>query len=87
MQFLLRVSRWIDGLNTRVAKIADWMVLLAAVVSAGNAVIRYGFNLSSNAWLELQWYMFGVMPRESGASLSVLPLSLWWVHGQSDPAP
>jgi TRAP-type mannitol/chloroaromatic compound transport system permease small subunit len=61
VELALRVSRWIDGLNARIAKIADWTVLLAAAISAGNAIIRYGFNISSNAWLELQWYLFGVL--------------------------
>jgi TRAP-type mannitol/chloroaromatic compound transport system permease small subunit len=58
---LLRISRLIDVLNERLGKIADWMVLLSCLVSAGNAMIRYGFSESSNAWLEIQWYMFGVM--------------------------
>jgi TRAP-type mannitol/chloroaromatic compound transport system permease small subunit len=39
--------------------VAKWLVLLACVVSAGNATIRYLFNFSSNGWLEIQWYMFG----------------------------
>ena len=61
MQLLLRLSGLIDALNERLGKIADWMVLLSCLVSAGNAMLRYGFSISSNAWLEIQWYMFGVM--------------------------
>ena len=55
---LIAFAHLIDRINQRIALIATWLVLLACVVSAGNAVIRYAFNLSSNAWLELQWYMF-----------------------------
>jgi TRAP-type mannitol/chloroaromatic compound transport system permease small subunit len=61
VRFLLRLSGLIDGLNARFGKVADWMVLLSCLISAGNAMIRYGFSISSNAWLEIQWYMFGVM--------------------------
>ena len=61
MTVLLRVSRGIDALNAAFGKIADWAVLLACLISAGNALSRYGFSLSSNAWLEIQWYLFGVM--------------------------
>jgi TRAP-type mannitol/chloroaromatic compound transport system permease small subunit len=48
----------IDGLSDVFGFIAKWLVLLACVVSAGNATIRYLFNYSSNGWLEIQWYMF-----------------------------
>ena len=58
---LIAFAHLIDRINQRIALIATWLVLLACVVSAGNAVIRYAFNLSSNAWLELQWYMFAVI--------------------------
>ncbi len=61
MQALLKLSRAIDALNAMFANVADWLVLLAAVISAGNATIRYLFNYSSNGWLEVQWYMFGAM--------------------------
>jgi TRAP-type mannitol/chloroaromatic compound transport system permease small subunit len=61
LQFLLRLCALVDGVNEQLGKIADWMVLTSCVVSAGNAIIRYSFNTSSNAWLEAQWYMFGVM--------------------------
>jgi len=58
MKFLLRLAGWIDAANTRIGRIAVWLVLLACLVSALNASLRYAFNISSNAWLELQWYMF-----------------------------
>jgi TRAP-type mannitol/chloroaromatic compound transport system permease small subunit len=58
---LLRIAGAIDQVNERVGKIVMWLVLLANVISAGNAVVRYGFRYSSNAWLEIQWYMFAAM--------------------------
>jgi TRAP-type mannitol/chloroaromatic compound transport system permease small subunit len=61
MQFLLRISKFIDALNTRLGRIANWLVLLACLISAGNAMSRYAFDLSSNAWLEIQWYLFAGM--------------------------
>jgi TRAP-type mannitol/chloroaromatic compound transport system permease small subunit len=61
MQALLRLSRLIDQVNDRFGVIANWLVLLACLISAGNAASRYLFNASSNAWLEVQWYMFAGM--------------------------
>lgn len=61
MQGLLRFSRWIDAVNERTGAVANWLVLLACLVSAGNAMVRYGFDNSSNAWLEAQWYMFALV--------------------------
>jgi len=58
---LLILSRGIDRLNEAVGKLVYWLVLLAVVVSAGNATIRYLFSTSSNAWLELQWYLFSAV--------------------------
>lgn len=58
MNVLLRLSDLIDELNKRVGKIAEWLVLLACLISAGNAAVRYTLDISSNAWLEIQWYMF-----------------------------
>jgi TRAP-type mannitol/chloroaromatic compound transport system permease small subunit len=55
---LLRVSRAIDGLNERLGFLANWMILIACLISAGNAMVRYAFDISSNAWLEVQWYLF-----------------------------
>lgn len=61
MGFLLMISRGIDWINETVGKTVFWLVLFAVVVSAVNAIIRYAFNMSSNAWLELQWYFFGAI--------------------------
>jgi TRAP-type mannitol/chloroaromatic compound transport system permease small subunit len=56
---LIAFSRAVDALNAQVGKLADWAVLLSCAISAGNAFIRYGLSYSSNAWLEVQWYLFG----------------------------
>ena len=61
MGVLLALSRGIDWLNEKIAIAANWLVLLAAVISAGNAFSRYLFSESSNGWLEIQWYMFAGM--------------------------
>lgn len=61
MKGLLAFSRAVDWFSTRIAVVANWLVLLAAVVSAGNAASRYLFSESSNGWLEIQWYMFAGM--------------------------
>ncbi|WP_279478012.1 TRAP transporter small permease subunit [Aureimonas sp. SK2] len=58
MGFLLTVSKAIDRLNAGFAVIADYLVLVAVLVSAGNALLRYSLNLSSNGAIEIQWYMF-----------------------------
>ena len=54
----LQFSSFIDQLNDRFGVLASWLVLLAVLISAGNAIIRYSFSISSNAWLEIQWYLF-----------------------------
>jgi TRAP-type mannitol/chloroaromatic compound transport system permease small subunit len=59
MAGLLALSRVIDRINEAIGKTVSWAILVAILVSAGNAVIRKSFNMSSNAWLELQWYLFG----------------------------
>ena len=61
MKSLLAFSRVIDALNERLSYIANWLVLLSCLISAGNAFSRYAFSISSNAWLEIQWYMFAAM--------------------------
>jgi TRAP-type mannitol/chloroaromatic compound transport system permease small subunit len=61
VKFLLSVSRLIDALNERVGRTVYWLILAAVLVSAGNAVVRYAFNRSSNAWLEIQWYLFSAV--------------------------
>lgn len=58
MRFLLACSRWIDALNERAGRYAAWLVLACILISAANAVARYGFNVSSNAFLEIQWYLY-----------------------------
>jgi len=57
----LALSRGIDALNEKLGWIADWLVLLSCLISAANAFSRYAFSISSNAWLEIQWYMFGAL--------------------------
>lgn len=59
MQALLALSRFIDRVTEFIGKSVMWLILAAVLVSAVNAVVRKAFNYSSNAWLELQWYMFG----------------------------
>ena len=59
MQPLLPLARVIDRVNEIIGKAVIWLILLAVLVSATNAVMRKAFNMSSNAWLELQWYLFG----------------------------
>jgi len=61
MKLLLAFCRFVDSLNHKLGLVANWLVLIACVISAGNALIRYGFNTSSNAWLEIQWYLFAGM--------------------------
>ena len=61
MNALLRLSRAIDALNGKVGRAAYWLVLAAVLVSAGNAVSRRALGMSSNAWLELQWYLFSAV--------------------------
>ncbi len=58
LKSLLTLARWIDALNDRFASLATWAVLAACLISAANAVVRYGFDYSSNAYLEIQWYLF-----------------------------
>jgi TRAP-type mannitol/chloroaromatic compound transport system permease small subunit len=58
MKALLAISRAIDALNEHVGRLTYWLILAAVLISAGNAVMRYSLNLSSNAWLEIQWYLF-----------------------------
>mgnify|MGYP005997225375 CR=1 FL=1 len=59
MRGLLGLSRFIDRMNEIIGKSVAWLILIAILVSAVNAVIRKIFNVSSNSWLELQWYLFG----------------------------
>ena len=59
MQSFLAVSRAIDRLTELVGKTVMWAIFVAILVSAVNAIVRKVFNTSSNAWLEVQWYLFG----------------------------
>lgn len=61
VQALLVLSRFIDAANERVGRTVYWLILIMVIVSAGNASIRYSLDRSSNAWLELQWYMFAAV--------------------------
>jgi TRAP-type mannitol/chloroaromatic compound transport system permease small subunit len=61
MAFLLSLSRAIDRLTAWIGKAASWLVLAAVLLSAGNAIVRKAFDWSSNAFLEMQWYLFGAV--------------------------
>jgi TRAP-type mannitol/chloroaromatic compound transport system permease small subunit len=61
MGALLRVASAIDALNARIGRAACWLILVAVLVSAGNALARYSLNASSNAWLEIQWYLYSAV--------------------------
>lgn len=61
MRALLTLSGWIDALNERVGRLTMWLVLAAVLISAGNAIVRKAFNLGSNAFLEIQWYLFAAV--------------------------
>jgi TRAP-type mannitol/chloroaromatic compound transport system permease small subunit len=61
MRPLLAFSEAIDWLNEKIGYVCNLMVLLACVVSAGNAMVRYAFDYSSNSFLEAQWYMFAIL--------------------------
>ncbi|MVA24779.1 TRAP transporter small permease subunit [Agrobacterium vitis] len=58
MTVLLAWGRAIDALSAGVGRVAEYLVMLCCLISAGNAIIRYLFNISSNGWLEIQWYLF-----------------------------
>lgn len=59
MQGLLKLSRWIDATTEVIGKSVAWLILVSILVSAVNATVRKVFDVSSNAWLELQWYLYG----------------------------
>jgi TRAP-type mannitol/chloroaromatic compound transport system permease small subunit len=61
MQPLLKLSGWIDAINHLVGKATSWLILVVVVISAGNAVMRYAVNWSSNGLLEIQWYLFSAV--------------------------
>lgn len=61
MKGLLAISRVIDAVNGFIGRKIAWLILVAVLVAAVNAIIRKVFNASSNAWLELQWMLFGAV--------------------------
>ena len=61
MQGLIKLSQFIDAMTERIGKSILWLVLFAVVISAVNAVVRKAFNMSSNAFLEVQWYLFSAV--------------------------
>lgn len=61
MRILLSVSRLIDMITGTIGRWVSWLLLAAVLISAGNAIIRKAFDISSNAWLELQWYLYGTV--------------------------
>lgn len=61
MQGLLKLSGLVDTINERIGQAMTWLILLVVLISAGNAVFRFAFNLSSNAMLEIQWYLFSAI--------------------------
>jgi TRAP-type mannitol/chloroaromatic compound transport system permease small subunit len=61
MNLLIRSSRAIDRVTAWIGRAVSWLILVAVLVSAGNAIVRKAFDMSSNAWLELQWYLFGAV--------------------------
>lgn len=61
MTALLKLSGLIDKVNLLLGKLIMWLVLAAVVISAGNAILRKAFNIGSNAWLEIQWYLFAAV--------------------------
>ena len=61
MPLLLKFSALVDWFSERMGHFASWAVLLAAGISAANAFVRYGFDYSSNSFIEIQWYLFAYM--------------------------
>ncbi len=61
MSSLLSFSRFIDALNEKIGLAISWALLAAVLICSGNALVRYLMNTSSNAWLEIQWYLFGAI--------------------------
>lgn len=61
MNALLAYSRVVDALNERVGRLVYWLILVAVLISSGNAIVRKAFDMSSNAYLEIQWYLFSAV--------------------------
>ena len=67
MDALLKLSARVDAVSNLIGKLIRWLVLASVLISAGNAIIRKIFNISSNGFLEIQWYLFaGVFLLGSG---------------------
>jgi TRAP-type mannitol/chloroaromatic compound transport system permease small subunit len=61
MTGLLKLARIIDAVNARIGRVLAWLILIVVIISASNATVRKVFDTSSNAWLELQWILFGAI--------------------------
>jgi TRAP-type mannitol/chloroaromatic compound transport system permease small subunit len=61
VKLLLSISRAIDAASTRIGHLVMWLVLAAVLISAYNAIVRKAFNMGSNAYLEIQWYLFSAV--------------------------
>lgn len=61
MKILLAFSAFVDSLNERIGRMLAWLILVTVMVSTGAASVRYGLGMGSNAWLELQWYLFSAI--------------------------
>jgi TRAP-type mannitol/chloroaromatic compound transport system permease small subunit len=61
VSLLLRLSRLIDAFNERLGQLMMWLILATVLISSGNAIVRKAFNIGSNAFLEIQWYLFAAV--------------------------
>ena len=61
MSFFISQYKYIDAINEKIGLTISWALLAAVLICSGNAIVRYTFNSSSNAWLEIQWYLFGAI--------------------------
>ena len=61
MSFFISLYKYIDAINEEIGLTISWALLAAVLICSGNAIVRYTFNSSSNAWLEIQWYLFGAI--------------------------
>ncbi|MBI3284201.1 MAG: TRAP transporter small permease subunit [Burkholderiales bacterium] len=61
MTFFISLSKLIDALNEKIGQLVSWALLAAVLICTGNALMRYTVNISSNGWLEIQWYLFSAI--------------------------
>ena len=61
MNLLVRLAHGIDAVTDRIGRAASWLILATVLISTGNALARYAFHVSSNAWLEIQWYLYAAV--------------------------